>query len=129
MGDHQLQELTSLTHQLSTEYAEKATALSNFLEEFERLLQEMPGKIEVRVDNDKGGMLLSRFGDGWYLIIDPKQSKAQRLGEASVEAKITAASLCRPLIECLVEVQKRKLEKLSTGLETMESFMNEWKGV
>lgn len=59
-------ELLADLHVKSSEFAEKATKLSNLLLEAEEFLNRLPGKIHVTVVDDGGNSLqFDRAQDGW----------------------------------------------------------------
>jgi len=110
----------------ATEYAEKATRLSNLLDEAETFFQEMPGKMEVAVDQGNRRLKLERWNSDWRLLYSEDQ-RVDLVTEATVDVKAMAAQLLPELVDRLASTVSQRLIDVDAGLEALRRvpFLND----
>ena len=109
--------------ELSSEYAEKATRISDLVEEAEQFLCSMPGKVEARVEdgdyvlrfdrshNKKWGLKLDvpdEHGDPYTLVVT----------ESAIDVKATAVGMFPTLFDELLDTMRSRLKIVKAGLES-----------
>jgi hypothetical protein len=98
---------------IATEYAAKATELSNRLEDAERFLQSLPSKFPARV----GNLAFCRDNGEWRL-----RYGGRPVAEAPVSAKVLAAESLPQLIETMQREQREQLALIEAAIAAMDSL-------
>lgn len=109
----------------STEYALKATQLSNLLQQAEEFLREMPGKVEVATPIDQLGhsLALERRGKEWSLVLlrwhDDEINESNIVTRSSIAVKANAARLLPSLYLILVDHVEAAHEDVAIALASL----------
>lgn len=115
----------------STEYADKATQLSNLLGLAEDFLRKMPGKFELSAHDDYGKLVLRRTGSNdWRLQyldtsephLPDEEPEYVNVTEARVEIKAHAAILLPKLIEKLLSGHDERLALVNKALSQLKTI-------
>jgi hypothetical protein len=122
MGNQGFDEFVRSLREKSSNYAVKATLLSQSLEAAESFLQQIPGKLEVSVGEGCHTLRFIKHSSlGWKLWYGD-DSEGVFVTSASVEIKAQAAKLLPELLELLVESINGKLEAVDAGLEALKKI-------
>lgn len=96
--------------------AEKASFLSNRLDEAETFFRQLPGKVECYVQQEDARLTFSRESeDGWRLIFSRGNAKTQ-VQKASVEIKAEAAHMLPLLYVAIQEAIASQIEDVEKAL-------------
>lgn len=123
--DDQLSKL----RQLSAEYAEFASCISDQIKTIEEQLKALPGKIPVSVSGEGYSLIFDRSSSGWELFLDPNVEELARvvLRSAPVAMKLVGAKLIGRLLDKLESafrdalVAKENLQPVIDSLNTNEA--------
>jgi len=127
MSDHLVtDQLVKRLQQVCSEYGAKATELSNYIEQLEKLLASMPGKLECAVDRDGARLIFKRVDKGWRLLFTPKVSTegARVLALSTVSDKIAATPLLQPLLEEMLKQHLTATAPLDVALAKAEVLLS-----
>lgn len=115
-----IEELLRRVEASSAELGQRATLLSNKLEEIQERLRQLPGKAHVEVAEGEIKLSFDRNKSGdWYLFLSDGETKGwDALTGASVLRKARAVALLPRLFAELEKEQGRQLEQLRSALET-----------
>jgi hypothetical protein len=105
----------------SKEFAEESTLLSRRIEQLERWILALPGKVPVRVGNDALAVVLSRDKDGWQLSIETAD-KLALMDAASVQLKAKAARLLPDLIDTLMRESRTRAAEAGEARRAMDQL-------
>ena len=99
MPDDPIQELLSDIEVESSRYGVGATTLSIRLEEIERRLSVLPGKMEIQVELGNAYLRFTRLGaDEWGLMYRAQGGSWSQLTKLPVRQKVAAGELVEPLL-------------------------------
>jgi len=104
----------------SSELGERATLLSNKIEEIQNRLRNLPGKAHVEVAENDLKLSFDRNKQGdWYIFLADGETKGwDILGSVSVLRKARAVALLPRLFGELEKEQTKQLEQLRAALES-----------
>jgi len=111
----------------SRSYAEKATRLSNLLEQAENFFCEMPGKTEVRTSSPDDEYVLSfcKTHQGWRLFLesrDDSQNETAIVTQANIRKKAEAAKRLPELYKQLQSHIADLHAVMDRGLESIKGL-------
>jgi hypothetical protein len=121
----QAQVLEQLKEQ-SRLYSQKATLLSNMLEQAEQFLRQMPGKVPVQTQTDHSEceLAFAKTGGDWRLVliefVNGSEAKGNTVTQGTILQKAEAARLLPELYQLLIS-------KLTDGQEAIESGLRSLK--
>jgi len=122
MGNQGFDEFVRSLRDKSSNYAVKATLLSQSLQAAESFLQQIPGKIEVSVGEGWHKLeFIKHSSFGWKLWYGDDEDGGF-VTSAPVEIKAEAAKLLPELLELLVESINGKLEAVDAGLDALKKI-------
>lgn len=123
MTDRREQQLSNL----SSEYANRATRLSNRLEEFEDFLGNLAGKTRVNVTVDNVEFDFDRYGEDWR--IGYREGTGWELVSGSpLQVKVKAAIAAPMLLDEIIAKQTQLLSNLDEALNSLDSILNQKEG-
>lgn len=112
---------------------EKATALSELIEQVNKRLANMPGKIPVSVEDGETLLFFGKTGKSWGLWLRDKFCDRGMDGELTLEAftgvgiprKASAFHLLPKLLEKLGDVQRRTVVQIDKAFEALKKMEGE----
>lgn len=114
---------------LSKLYGERATMLTNGIEQAEMVLMELPGKVRVATDIGDGARLLwDRCNSDRWRIFYCWSDGESPLASCSVEVKAHAVKYLGCLFEDIEAALKKKNDAVCTGLGALDLFFKPAKG-
>jgi hypothetical protein len=110
----------------SREYARKATQLSNLLVDAEQFVREMPGKIEVHTEVERGEACLSfeKSKNDWALILrlEGYDERPVRVSQANIQQKAEAAKQLPALYGLLLHHFSSMQIQVDRGLDALKEL-------
>lgn len=120
MNQHS-EEMLRVLNEHASEFAAKATLLSNMLEEVEAFLQRLEGKTPVEIIDDDEVLTFSRDSGEWRLLFLDSGGHAV-VTESSVSVKARAARLLPKLLDQLIERQQSRLVEVDEALAALKQL-------
>lgn len=120
MPNQQSETMLRELNRKAKEYGEKATLLSNLLEEAEAFLNELPSKMHVSVGEGDNQLTFVRWESSDWRLWYGDDQEGSLVTDAPVELKAKAARMLPQLVDVLFASVSERLSVVNEGLDALK---------
>ena len=114
---------------LSREFAEGATQVSDFWDWFKSKLRDLQGKMPVAINiaDDESTLEFIRYNKEWDIRFRLRPDlPSQSVHSLAVGLKVDLIDYCIPMLDKLIEIHEERINKLNHTLSSNE-LVQQWK--